>query len=116
MEADLNFGVTALLWGGGAHAIVGGVIGIIPERSRTAYVVVLVVCLAEALLLAGGVTIFGGAFFGMAALENESLWSKTGATILALFAGFFLMSLIVQGLPMMAGAWLARRVFRRPKR
>lgn len=113
MDADLNFGVTALLWGVGAHAIVGGVIGIIPKRPRTAYVVVQFVCVAEALLVAGGMTMFGGAFIAMAAHESEPLWSATGAMILALFAGFFLVSLIVQGLPMMAGAWLARKLLRR---
>lgn len=113
MEPDLNFGVTALLWGLGAHAIVGGVIGIIPERPRTAYVVVLVVCLAEALLVAGGVTLFGGSFIAMAVHDDEPLWSATGAMILALFGGFFLASLIVQGLPMICGAWLARKLLRR---
>lgn len=113
MEADLNFGVTAVLWGLGAHAIVGGVIGIIPERPRTAYVVVLFVCLAEALLVAGGATMFGGAFIAMAAYEDKPLWSATGAMILALFGAFFFASLILQGLPMMGGAWIARKLLRR---
>lgn len=115
-EADLYAIVwSGVLWDLGIHLIIGGIIGVIPQRPRTAYIVVMVVCVAEALLLAGGMTLVGGAFIAMAVHEDQPLWSATGAMILALFAGLFLVSLIVKGLPMLGSAWLARKLLRRQR-
>jgi RsiW-degrading membrane proteinase PrsW (M82 family) len=113
-EPDINAMILpGLLWDLGAHVVMGGVIGLIPQRPRTAYILILIICLAEALLVAAAATLFGGAFIAMAAPEHEPLWSSTGAIILALFAGLFLVSFVTQGLPTLFGAWLSRRIFRR---